>query len=198
MRFYMHVSGWWTISRSNALHLAPIRGRGFAAPSQRHRRRPIVSNDDWAAGTVNCTEHKDPGLLSLIPCSAVPGLQVRAHGTEIADTQPRWVAVEALPGALPHQDVVVFPGVEMEAFTDGGPRATLHGVAKAAVPRISIVYERRAQVSPASRSLQKSVSSQPETTTPGDQTVELAEKLGMQTATVCLGESCIGSSCESH
>jgi|EP01046_Picozoa_sp_COSAG06_P006910 hypothetical protein len=24
------------------LYLAPVRGRGFAAPSQRHRRRPIV------------------------------------------------------------------------------------------------------------------------------------------------------------
>ena len=42
MRFYMHVGGWRTTSRSNALHLAPVRGRGFAAPSQRHRRRPIV------------------------------------------------------------------------------------------------------------------------------------------------------------
>lgn len=107
----------------------------------------LYPNDDWAAGTVNCTEHKDPGLLSLIPCSTVPGLQIRAHGAEMTDEQPRWVAVEALPGALPHRDVVVFPGVELEALTNGRLGATLHGVAKAPTPRVSIVYERRAQVS---------------------------------------------------
>ena len=26
-------------------------------------------NDEVAGGTINCTEHKDPGLLSLIPCT---------------------------------------------------------------------------------------------------------------------------------
>lgn len=131
---------------------------GRVLPGQRWSASPLdlflYPNDGWAAKTVNCTEHKDPGLLSLIPCSTVPGLQVRAHGTEtegLADDeqqtqQMRWVAVEELPGALPHRDVVVFPGVEMETLTNGRLGATLHGVAKAAVPRISIVYERRAQI----------------------------------------------------
>ena len=83
---------------------------GHILPGQNWSASPLdlflYPNDEWAAETVNCTEHKDPGLLSLIPCSTVPGLQVRAHGTEAMDTQPRWVAVEDLPGALPHQDVL--------------------------------------------------------------------------------------------
>ena len=29
-------------------------------------------NDEVAGGTINCTEHKDPGLLSLIPCTPRP------------------------------------------------------------------------------------------------------------------------------
>ena len=53
------------------------------APAQRWSASPLdlfhYPNDEIADATVNCTEHKDPGLLSLIPCAAVAGLQVVFH-----------------------------------------------------------------------------------------------------------------------
>ena len=96
------------------------------APAQRWSASPLdlfhYPNDEIADATVNCTEHKDPGLLSLIPCAKVAGLMVRAHGDDFKDESPapeieteaqiasrreRWVGVESLPGATPHCDVVV-------------------------------------------------------------------------------------------
>ena len=63
----------------------------------------------------------------LLTGAEVPGLM-------LLDSQHRWVAVESLPDALPHRDVAVFPGVEMETLCKGSEwtqpplRATLHGV----------------------------------------------------------------------
>ena len=53
-------------------------------------------------------------------------------------------------GLQPHRTVLVFPGVEMQRLTmksDGSSEfiATVHGVAKAKRPRVSVVYELRSE-----------------------------------------------------
>ena len=65
--------------------------------------------------------------VGLLTGAEVPGLM-------LLDSQHRWVAVESLPDAIPHRDVAIFPGVEMETLCKGSEwtepplRATLHGV----------------------------------------------------------------------
>jgi isopenicillin N synthase-like dioxygenase len=109
-------------------------------------------NDTFATSTVNCFDHKDPGVLTAIPCAVEAGLMVRNHGSEVdASAQAgrrgvaitRWIDIEAIPDAIPYRDVCVFAGVELEKLTSGRLKATVHGVRKANKPRTSIVFELR-------------------------------------------------------
>ena len=99
-------------------------------------------NDARAAGHINCHEHVDPGILTCVPCAAVPGLELVRHGDR------SWWAAEAhgpsdAPALEPLRDVLVFANSTLATVTDGDVPAVVHRVSKAARPRRSMVYERR-------------------------------------------------------
>jgi isopenicillin N synthase-like dioxygenase len=84
---------------------------------------------------VNMGSHADPGLLTVTPCSEVPGLELLDQATL------SWVDIEALPEAA--HSLVLFTGDGVEEFTGGAWRATTHRVRTADRARLSIVYEMR-------------------------------------------------------
>ena len=91
-------------------------------------------NDAAAARVPNSTPHVDsPGLVTVIPVAATPGLRVR-------DRSGRWRDVEATgrPG-----EVVILVDAALQALSKGALEACTHEVAKADEPRLSLVYELR-------------------------------------------------------
>ena len=87
-----------------------------------------------AARVPNSTPHVDsPGLVTVIPVAATPGLRVR-------DRSGRWRDVEATgrPG-----EVVILVDAALQALSKGALEACTHEVAKADEPRLSLVYELR-------------------------------------------------------
>ena len=136
--------------------------RGTMMTDQKWSASPLdlfyYPNDGPAASTTNCIDHKDPGLMSAIPCAKIAGLMVRQHCSTNSSSSssssqwsggPRWFDVEATPGCLHYRDIAVFPGVEMETLTAGAICATIHGVRKeVGAPRVSIVFELRSEVAP--------------------------------------------------
>jgi hypothetical protein len=91
-------------------------------------------NDAAAARVANSTPHVDsPGLVTVIPVAATPGLRVR-------DRSGRWRDVEATgrPG-----EVIILVDAALQALSKGALEACTHEVAKAAEPRLSLVYELR-------------------------------------------------------
>ena len=91
-------------------------------------------NDAAAARVPNSTPHVDsPGLVTVIPVAATPGLRVR-------DRSGVWRDVEATgrPG-----EVVILVDAALQALSKGALEACTHEVAKADEPRLSLVYELR-------------------------------------------------------
>ena len=91
-------------------------------------------NNAAAARVPNTTPHVDsPGLVTVIPVAATPGLRGR-------DRSGRWRDVEATgrPG-----EVVILVDAALQALSKGALEACTHEVAKAAEPRLSLVYELR-------------------------------------------------------
>jgi hypothetical protein len=94
-------------------------------------------NDAHAAGHLNCHAHVDPGILTCVPCARTSGLELL-----LGDGQ--WWRPEAPDqGLAPLVDVVIFVGAALAGATGGALPAVVHRVGKAAVPRLSLVYERR-------------------------------------------------------
>ena len=93
-------------------------------------------NDAAAARVANSTPHVDsPGLVTVIPVAATPGLRVR-------DRSGRWRDVEAT--GRPGEEVVILVDAALQALSKGATlEACTHEVAKAAEPRLSLVYELR-------------------------------------------------------
>jgi hypothetical protein len=94
----------------------------------------FYQNDAAAARVPNSTPHVDsPGLVTVIPVAATPGLRVR-------DRSGVWRDVEATgrPG-----EVVILVDAALQALSKGALEACTHEVAKAAEPRLSLVYELR-------------------------------------------------------
>ncbi|CAK0842369.1 unnamed protein product [Prorocentrum cordatum] len=100
---------------------------------------PNDPSDEAAAEVANLAPHVDPGLVTLIPVAASPGLALRSPGLG------RWCKVEADLGLEPLRHVVVFPGAALQAEAPGpGVRATVHLVYKSAgAARTSLVFELR-------------------------------------------------------
>ena len=91
-------------------------------------------NNAAAARVPNSTPHVDsPGVVTVIPVAATPGLRVR-------DRSGRWRDVEATgrPG-----EVVILVDAALQALSKGALEACTHEVAKADEPRLSLVYELR-------------------------------------------------------
>ena len=92
-------------------------------------------NDAAAARVPNSTPHVDsPGLVTVIPVAATPGLRVR-------DRSGVWRDVEAT--GRPGEEVVILVDAALQALSKGALEACTHEVAKAAEPRLSLVYELR-------------------------------------------------------
>lgn len=92
-------------------------------------------NGDAARAVPNSTPHVDsPGLVTVIPVAATPGLRVR-------DRSGRWRDVEA--GGRPCEHVVILVDAALQALSKGALEACTHEVAKADEPRLSLVYELR-------------------------------------------------------
>ena len=93
--------------------------KGFGATKQRCRQTYSVidvmrySNHDLRDGAApNCDPHTDRGLLSAVPCAAVPGLVVRdAYSGE-------WLSIEAK--GEPYRDVCVFVNSALESVLGAG------------------------------------------------------------------------------
>ena len=80
--------------------------------------------------------HKDPGVLTVTRASEVAGLQIEVQG--------KWIAVEALASS---DEVLIFPGEQLEKATGGRVGAAVHRVALSksrATQRNSVVFELRA------------------------------------------------------
>ena len=110
-------------------------GGGVGAVSSSPFDLMFYQNDAAAARVPNSTPHVDsPGLVTVIPVAATPGLRVR-------DRSGRWRDVEATgrPG-----EVVILVDAALQALSKGAAlEACTHEVAKADEPRLSLVYELR-------------------------------------------------------
>uniref|UniRef100_A0A7S3ZJM3 Isopenicillin N synthase-like Fe(2+) 2OG dioxygenase domain-containing protein n=1 Tax=Pelagomonas calceolata TaxID=35677 RepID=A0A7S3ZJM3_9STRA len=92
-------------------------------------------NDAAAARVPNSTPHVDsPGLVTVIPVAATPGLRVRNRSGV-------WRDVEAT--GRPCEEVVILVDAALQALSKGALEACTHEVAKADEPRLSLVYELR-------------------------------------------------------
>ena len=103
-------------------------------------------------------EHLDPGLFTLKPLSAVPGLEVFDHSLDAWVSVAREVAVAAATAAANSnsnkkknstnssgaaQPLIIFGGETLQAMSEGRFRAALHRVALASEPRDAVIYELR-------------------------------------------------------
>lgn len=91
------------------------------------------SSEEGAAAAA----HKDLGLLTIIPCSQVPAL-------EVIDDQKegQWINVEKIADKT---DVIVLAGRTLELMTKGKYQAASHQVKNSPKKRFSIVYQLRAE-----------------------------------------------------
>ena len=97
-------------------------------------------NDSTSDGE-NMSSHSDPGLLTITPCSAVPGLEVQDAATgEWVDAET--AEISGVSGKDGDHALLVFAGDSLEEL---GLRctATAHRVRRADEPRLSLVYEMR-------------------------------------------------------
>lgn len=94
----------------------------------------------------NCSQHVDPGYLTIIPCASTPGMFIR---DAILDKD---IAIEELEGCLSYCDCVVLLNKRLEQllltkpeYQDKSLAAVVHWVEKRndGVPRYSFVYELR-------------------------------------------------------
>ncbi|CAE8597591.1 unnamed protein product, partial [Polarella glacialis] len=91
-----------------------------------------------AEDVANLSPHVDPGLLTLVPVAATPGLALRCPGA--GPRGLRWCKVEEDMQLEPYRHVVVFPGVALGLLAP----ATVHMVyKKPGCARVSLVYELR-------------------------------------------------------
>jgi isopenicillin N synthase-like dioxygenase len=81
--------------------------------------------------------HEDLGLLTIIPPSSTPALEV----LELSDTC-QWVNVEK---DADRSQAIVLAGRTLEQMTKGAYQAAPHRVRKTAAKRLSIVYQLRAE-----------------------------------------------------
>lgn len=83
--------------------------------------------------------HEDLGLLTIIPCSQIPALEVFSYKQD-----GKWINLEKTADAYaPH--AVVLVGRTLQQMTKGQYPAALHRVIKSAEKRFSIVYQLRAE-----------------------------------------------------
>lgn len=95
-----------------------------------------------------CGEHVDPGLLTVVPVSAIPGLAVRRHDTglwePVEDGLWRSADRERSCAADPPAACVVIGGWALQRLTEGRFLATVHRVDNCGHQRrLSCVYELR-------------------------------------------------------
>ena len=110
-------------------------GSGVGAVSSSPFDLMFYPNDAAAARVPNSTPHVDsPGLVTVIPVAATPGLRVR-------DRSGVWRDVEAT--GRPGDEVVILVDAALQALSKGALEACTHEVAKADEPRLSLVYELR-------------------------------------------------------
>jgi hypothetical protein len=77
------------------------------------------------------------GLLTVVPCSPIAGLEILDHETQT------WISVENELNLTPFRDLVVFPGRTLQILTNDHYIGTTHRVGKNNQPRLSLVYELR-------------------------------------------------------
>lgn len=94
-------------------------------------------NSENVADIVNCHEHVDPGLLTVVPCSPVAGLEIRDHKTG------QWIAVENELNLTPLTNLIIFSGHTLQILTNDYYIGSVHRVTKNTRPRLSLVYEQR-------------------------------------------------------
>jgi isopenicillin N synthase-like dioxygenase len=88
----------------------------------------------------NMSCHSDPGVLTVTPCSAVPGLMVQdADMGEWVDAETAEIC--GVSGKDGNHVLLLFAGDTMEELGLGS--STAHRVRRAAAPRLSLVYEMR-------------------------------------------------------
>ena len=110
-------------------------GRGGGAVSSSPFDLMFYNNNAAAARVPNSTPHVDsPGLVTVIPVAATPGLRVR-------DRSGVWRDVEAT--GRPGEHIVILVDAALQALSKGALEACTHEVAKAGEPRLSLVYELR-------------------------------------------------------
>jgi len=91
----------------------------------------------------NHLSHSDSGILTLVPCADVPGLEVsdQSRGSD-------WIALEQLihrahPNMGHRQFATIFWGDSVEYLTKTQAKACMHRVAKSEAARHSIVFKQR-------------------------------------------------------
>uniref|UniRef100_A0A7S4DAX6 Isopenicillin N synthase-like Fe(2+) 2OG dioxygenase domain-containing protein n=2 Tax=Heterosigma akashiwo TaxID=2829 RepID=A0A7S4DAX6_HETAK len=94
-------------------------------------------NDESYPDEFAVTEHIDPSLFVIEPCSNVDGLEVLDQATDT------WISVEDL--CAPGRELVVFTGKALGAATGGRVPGTRHRVrrSRGAVPRCCFIYEQK-------------------------------------------------------
>ncbi|KAJ1448277.1 hypothetical protein M885DRAFT_539734 [Pelagophyceae sp. CCMP2097] len=106
----------------------------------------FYANDFLHAALPNSTAHVDsPGLLTVVAISATPGLSI------LDQLSGAWVAIEEL--FEPHSHMVVFAAAALQKLANGQIAALTHKVDRHEKPRLSIVYELRAESDVAMRIL---------------------------------------------
>mmetsp|Transcript_39527 Transcript_39527/g.61632 ORF Transcript_39527/g.61632 Transcript_39527/m.61632 type:complete len:154 (+) Transcript_39527:754-1215(+) len=113
------------------------------------RRRSASPLDLFFYPNIDCSvrnldPHLDPGYVTVVPRSQVPGLEV--FGRKIG----KWIQVENNRSVRDRdlfQQVVVFVGEEMQSITHGKYHAAVHRVARVTdKARLSMVFELRPPV----------------------------------------------------
>jgi isopenicillin N synthase-like dioxygenase len=79
------------------------------------------------------------GLVTIVPCSPIAGLEICDHETQT------WTSVENELELTPFRDLIVFPGRTLQILTNDYYIGTRHRVGKNSEPRLSLVYELRAK-----------------------------------------------------
>jgi isopenicillin N synthase-like dioxygenase len=92
-------------------------------------------NTEQAQGAINCHEHVDPGLMTIVPCAFTPGLEI------LHPDSKQWLKVEQ--HCSPLEDVVVFGDQVLQDISQGVYPAAIHRVSKNTASRLSLVYELR-------------------------------------------------------
>eukprot|EP01120_Amphizonella_sp_Union-15-10_P012334 TRINITY_DN5456_c0_g1_i2.p1 TRINITY_DN5456_c0_g1~~TRINITY_DN5456_c0_g1_i2.p1 ORF type:complete len:257 (+),score=45.24 TRINITY_DN5456_c0_g1_i2:98-868(+) len=86
--------------------------------------------------TVNCREHIDPGLITVLGKGTVGGLLVR----DPTRSDVTWISVEDL---MEPSDVIILTGQTLNFLTGGKVEGNLHWVGKNTSSRVNITFELR-------------------------------------------------------